>query len=108
MPAETIYGRDGIDARVSWGGTGMQTVQLVTQAAAREGFDEPTERLLDVVNDWLRAAEMPLIDLDELKRKVPFPVYFDGWWMSFDSWTGLNRLIKMLKRARDRSFGIPE
>lgn len=107
MPAETIYGQDGVDVRVSWGGDGMQTMQIVTQAAAREGLDEPTEKLINVVNEWLLAADMPTIDLADLKRKLPYVPHFDGWWAQLDDWSAANRLIKVLQRARDRSFGTP-
>ena len=107
MPAETIYGNDGVDCRVSWGSEGQETIQIVTQAARRESLDDPTERLIGVVNEWLAAAEMPVIDLAELKRKCPHPLHFDGWWMTLPDWSAANYLIKVLQRARDRSFGTP-
>lgn len=108
MPAETIYGSSGdIDVRVSWGDETMETVQVVTQASQREGAEDPTERLIGIVNDWLKAAGEPTIDLAKLKEALPYTPSFDGWWACLNDWASVNRLIKVLQRARDRSFGTP-
>jgi hypothetical protein len=106
MPAETIYGKD-VDVRVSWGGEGMETVQIVTQAPQRDGKDDPTERLIGVINEWLSAAGEPTIDLAKVKKALPYAPFFDGWWATLDDWGSINRLIKVLQRARDRSYGTP-
>lgn len=109
MPSEVIYGPDGVHTRVSWGSDGQETVQVVTQAAKTgESGTDPTERLISVVNEWLVAADMPVIDYAELVRKcAPVVPHFDGWWAQLDSWGQVNRLIKVLQRARNRSFGDP-
>jgi len=107
MPAETIYSNTGVDVRVSWGGEGQETVQIVTQAARRDGVEDPTARMISIVNDWLKGAGEPTIDLAKLKEALPYEPSFDGWWMTLDDWGSLNRLIKVLQRARDRSFGAP-
>lgn len=107
MPAETIYGRDGVDVRVSWGDAEMETVQIVTQVAKRDGVDDPTERLFGIINDWLTAAGEPPLDLAKLKAALPYTPFFDGWWVELGSWGTVNKLIKTLQRARDRSYGPP-
>jgi hypothetical protein len=106
MPSEVIYGPNGVHTRVSWGGEGQETIQLVTQAVTHQGA-EPTERLIRIVNEWLDAAGMPQIDHAELVRRCSSPPFFDGWWATIDSWSQVNRLIKVLQRARNRSYGEP-
>lgn len=104
MPSETIYGQDNrVDVRVSWGTNEVGQVQVVTLAAG----EDATERLVDVMNDWLEAAGMPVIDLAELKRKLSYTPFFDGWHASLTNWAEVNRLIRTLRRARDRQFGEP-
>lgn len=113
MPSETIFDRtDGrIDVRVSWGNSGSGTVQVATLAA---GIDpDPTERLINIVNEWLLAAGETPIDIAKLRatmadRKPAYRPEFDGWHATLDDWSGVNRLIKVLKRARDQAFGAPE
>jgi hypothetical protein len=106
MPSEVIYGQGGVDVRVSWGTQETGTIQVVSQAA--EGPDQdPTERLIGVVNEWLKAAGEPTIDLAKVRAAMPFAPFFDGWWAALEDWAQVNRLIKALKRARDRQFGDP-
>ena len=108
MPSEVIYGPNGVHTRVSWGGEGQETVQIVTQAAETgDPGTEPTERLIKVVNDWLVAAGMEPINYETLLARSPAKPFFDGWWAVLDSWGQVNRLIKVLQRARNRSFGDP-
>jgi hypothetical protein len=108
MPSEVIYGPAGnVDVRVSWGNDESGTVQVVTQAAARESAGDPTERLIGIVNDWLKAAGEPIIDLAKVRAAMPYEPLFDGWWALLEDWGQVNRLIKVLQRARDRAFGPP-
>jgi hypothetical protein len=108
MPAEVIYGPGGVHTRVSWGTNEDGNVQIVTQAVASgEPGSDPTERIIGVVNGWLKAAGEPTIDLAKLREALPFEPAFDGWWAILDDWGQVNRLIKTLKRARDRQFGEP-
>jgi len=107
MPSEVIRGHD-VNVRVSWGNDESDgTVQVVTQAATREGVEDPTARIVRIVNDWLSDAGEPTIDLAKLKAAMPYEPGFDGWWAMLDNWSDCNRLVKVLQRARDRAFGPP-
>lgn len=109
MPSDIVYGPNSIHTKVSWGSNEEGVVQITTMAVKNgEPGSEPTDRLLKIVNDWLETAGMPLIDVDDLRARLPFEPYFDGWVAVLDEWGQCNRLIKILKRARDRQFGIPE
>ncbi len=107
MPSETIYSKRGqVDVRVAWGSAGTGEVQVATLAT---GMDpDPTERIIGVVNEWLKEAGHPIIDLDNLRAALPYKPEFDGWHASLGDWPEINRLIKVLKRARDQAFGSPE
>lgn len=107
MPTETIYSTP-VHVRVAWGSNQVGEVQVATLASCQEYPDEATDRLLGVVNEWLKAAAMPVIDIAELRKQLPYTPDFDGWHASLDDWSEVNRLIKVLKRARDQSFGSPE
>jgi hypothetical protein len=111
MPSEVIYGSGGgVDVRVSWGTNQEGTVQVVSQATktGEQGTD-PFERLIMIVNQWLIEAgdADKVIDAAELKAALPYEPLFDGWWATLSDWAQVNRLIKALKRARDRQFGDP-
>lgn len=112
MPSETIYGgRAPVDVRVSWGTEEHGEVQLATLMHTRSENDgplvTPTDRILKIVNDWLDAAGMDTIDIAELKAKSQFEPFFDGWHATLDDWASVNKLIKVLQRARDKQFGAP-
>lgn len=106
MPSEVIYGQDGVDVRVSWGTNQTGPIQIVSQAA-KSGDQDPTERLINMVNQWLEAAGEPTIDLARVRAVMPFEPFFDGWWAELSDWGQVNRLIRTLQRARDRVFGSP-
>lgn len=111
MPSEVVYGDAHVDVRVSWGNEGTESIQIVSQAhtyGVNDGpLTTPTDQILKVVNDWLEAAKMAKIDVDELRRRLPFEPHFDGWWANLNSWSSVNRLISVLRRARDKAFGTP-
>lgn len=110
MPSEVIYGSSGgVDVRVSWGTNEEGTVQVVSQARASgvPGDPDPYERTIIIINQWLEAAGKPIIDGAELKAALPYEPFFDGWHATLTEWAQVNRLIKALKRARDRQFGDP-
>lgn len=111
MPAETVYA-ENMDVRVAWGSDGTETVQLSTYVPRRKDDDDPTRRIIGIVNDWLAVAGEDLIDLDELNAKLTAKghphAFFDGYTAQLSHWASLNALIKYLKRARDGSFGRPE
>jgi hypothetical protein len=108
MPSEVIYGaRGNVDVRVSWGNDESRTIQVVTQAAEREDAGDPTERVIGIVNEWLKAAGEPTLDLAKIRAAMPYQPSFDGWWALLEDWGSVNRLIKILQRARDRAFGSP-
>lgn len=112
MPSEVIYGSGGpVDVRVAWGSTPHGEIQVATLVHARSENDgpmvTPTDRILKVVNDWLVAADMDPIDVAELRRRSPHEPIFDGWHATLDDWAAVNRLIQVLKRARDKQFGVP-
>lgn len=110
MPSEVIYGPDNVQVRVSWGTGEQGNVQVVSQAVAAVGMTDtqPFERLIGIVNEWLKEAGEPTIDPAKLREVLPYEPSFDGWWAQLDDWAQVNRLIKALKRARDRQFGSPE
>lgn len=104
MPSEMIYGSGGhVDVRVAWGINEEGTVQVATLATD----EDPTDRLLIIVNGWLADAGMTEIDLAALRAKLPYKPHFDGWHATLSEWAAVNRLIKALRRARDRQFGEP-
>lgn len=106
MPSETVYSKRGqVDVRVAWGGAGTCEVQVASLAAGTD--PDPTERLINEVNQWLAHAGMTPIDLAKLRANLAYKPEFDGWHAQFDSWAEVNRLIKVLKRARDHAFGEP-
>lgn len=107
MPSETVYGRDQVDVRVAWG-SDQGDVQVATLAKGQEDPNEATDRLFTIVNQWLADAGMPTIDVAELRRSLKYTPMFDGWHASLGQWSDVNRLIKVLKRARDQAFGSPE
>lgn len=104
MPSETIYTKGGqVDVRVAWGSNQSGEVQIATLI-----HDGNPERVIAVVNEWLQMAGEPTIDLTRLREKLEFAPDFDGWHASLDNWPDINRLIRVLKRARDQAFGSPE
>ena len=106
MPRETIYGSGApINVSVAWGNN--ETVQVATI----HDRDDDARAMLRIVNDWLDAADMEKVDINELVARLDrkgTPARFDGWHATLDDWPGVNRLIKVLKRARDQAFGSPE
>lgn len=106
MPSEVIYGSSGhVDVRISWGNQDSGTIQVVSQAV--KGDQDPVDRLIGVVNEWLKAAGEPTIDPAKLRAAMPYEPQFDGWWAVLEDWGQVNRMIRALKRARDRVFGDP-
>lgn len=109
MPSEMIFSQNGdVDVRVAWGSNHSGTIQVATLAANKKHPHEATDRILAVVNEWLKAADMTLIDAKALREKLPFTPEFDGWHATLGDWSEANRMIKVLKRARDQAFGSPE
>jgi len=108
MPAETIHG-DGmpIDVKILWG-AGSEYVQVAAV------HDEGTRSMLVVVNQWLEAAKMPPIDYAELPSKLVGSQFdgamasYDGWHATFNERAKVNRMIAVLRRARDHAFGKDE
>ena len=108
MPSETIYSQQGrVDVRVAWGTNQSGQVQVATLAATTESQDS-LDRLFALINEWLKEADMPQLDATELRKRLKYTPMFDGWHASLSDWSEVNRLIKVLKRARDNSFGAPE
>ena len=109
MPSEVTYGSSGgVDVRVSWGTDAAGMVQVVSQAVKTgEPESNPTDRLIGIVNLWLKDAGQPMIDLPALRKALPYEPMFDGWWAMLSDWAQVNRLIRALKRARDKQFGEP-
>lgn len=107
MPSETIFS-DSVHVRASWGANLSGVVQVATLAASQEYPGEATDRAINIVNEWLKDAELPLIDIKALRAALSYTPEFDGWHASLTDWADINRLIKVLKRARDQAFGTPE
>lgn len=109
MPAETIHGGGGVpvDIKVLWG-AGCEYVQV---AAVHENG---TRTVIDMVNEWLVAAKMPTIDYYQLVKAlveggdIHDRPEFRGWYATIDDRAGVNRMIAVLRRARDHAFGKDE
>lgn len=93
---------------VEWG-RDSGCVQVASIAA--DGAD----RILGVVEDWLDAAGIPATDVGTLRAKLAagvlpdsLPLAFDGWHASLDQRADVNRLIRVLRTARDQAFGRDE
>jgi hypothetical protein len=109
MPAETIHDLTGVfDARVAWGTYGTH-VQLSTQY----GQSGP-QHIVAIVNEWLTACGEPAIDFDKI-RNLPTEMvpgrrdapHYDGVHVTLDR-DQINKLIKILRRARDSVYGSDE
>lgn len=107
MPAETVYGDDGVNVRVAWGTAPHGEVQIATLAVETGEQPDPTQRLIETVNNWLSDAGEPMIDLAKLRLALPYTPSFDGWHAQLKDWASVNRLIGTLRKARDRQFGPP-
>lgn len=79
MPRETVGDRSGNVVVVSWG-RDAETVQVVT------------------VNG---GGQMAVIGVEQQEA-------IDGWYVTLASRSALNRLIGVLKTARDQAFGRDE
>lgn len=113
MPRERIYtqhhpapGQDRADptfwTEVAWSRDGGY-IQVATIAA------DGTERVVGIVNEWLKEAGMPLVDLEALRSKLgDTPPAFDGWHATLEERGDINRLIRVLRTARDQAFGRDE
>lgn len=108
MPTETIHGDDmPMDVKISWG-AGSEYVQVASV------HDDGTRNMLVIVNQWLEAAKMPTIDYAELQAKLVGSQFdgamasFDGWHATFSERSKINRMIAVLRRARDHAFGKDE
>lgn len=111
-----IYSRaQDIDVRVAWG-AGHGAIQVATLVKESPDCD-PTQRTIDIINEWLVAAGEPMIDLAALRLKIveratsenpASSPFFDGYHATLDDWASANALIRVLKRARDQAFGTPE
>lgn len=109
MPRETICGQTmPIDIEVAWGAR-SEYVQIgsVHNEGQTAGFI--------IINEWLAKAGMPVIDVAELRRKLDehdstravFSVPH-GWHATFTERSDVNRMIAVLRRARDHAFGKDE
>lgn len=110
MPAETIY-TEANDVRVAWGSGFTETLQVTVKVPRRKDEDDPTAQIISIVNDWLDAAGWRKIDLEELNSALAEKghprAFFDGYTAQISNWTAVNRLIKVLQRARNVVFGDP-
>lgn len=108
MPREKVYDTTStFDVDVAWG-KDCSYVQVAVVAAKRDSKDVPTQRIIDIVNEWLTAAGEPAIDLAKLREKLPDEPNFDGWHATLNTREQLNELIRHLRRARDGAFGKDE
>src|SRR5262245_41923080 len=81
-------------------------IQLAT--TCRDGAD----RIVSILNEWLTEAGQPTIDAGTVREKLaagehPDPD-FDGWYATLERREDVNRLIRVLRRARDQAFGRDE
>lgn len=68
---------------------------------------DSTRILLGMVNGWLETAEMPTIDIDKLLAADPGFGWADsgGFHTHLYARESVNRLITVLRKARDGAFG---
>lgn len=103
MPAETIHGMKTVpvDIRIAWGAD----CEYVEVAAIRE---DSTTEILKQVLEYLVSIEV--IDGNDVEAVLDRPknFYFDGWHALLSERSSLNRMIHVLKRARDNAFGKDE
>jgi hypothetical protein len=100
MPREHIKPAAGPFAiDVAWSRE-HESVELAVTTGA--GF----ELLLATVNEWLRAANMATVDVEELRKNLGAP---GPWWSGLHTHMQhrreVNELIYLLRRARDGAFG---
>jgi hypothetical protein len=111
MPRELIS-QPGcpFDVSVAWG-KDQEEVQVATLC---EGIPTGFECVMKMVNEWLADAGMPPVDAEELKENFSsakggqFTPGFSGWTVSLSNRSLVNRLIRVLRRARDDAMGRDE
>jgi hypothetical protein len=108
MPKETIHGDSmPIDVEIAWG-AGSEYVQVASV------HDEGARSMIAIVNEWLEAAGMNVIDYPMLQVKLTgtqfegSPAVFGGWHATLNDRAKVNRMIAVLRRARDHAFGKDE
>lgn len=108
MPTELIHGDSmPIDVHILWGAA-AEHVQIGSV------HEEGVKPAIIMVNEWLAAAEMPTIDYAELQTKLAGTSFdgataaFNGWYATLGNRSKVNRLIAVLRRARDHAFGKDE
>jgi len=108
MPRETIHGDAmPIDVEIAWG-AGSEYVQVASV------HDEGTRSMIAIVNEWLIAANMDTIDYATLQSKLVGSQFdgamatFNGWHATLNDRAKVNRMIAVLRRARDHAFGKDE
>jgi len=105
MPAETIHGSFGpSDVRIAWG---ADSGQIQVASLMQNGMDV----VIHMVNEWLNEAGSSPIDpaglRTALNAKGILPT-FDGWHVTLEHRSEVNRMIAVLRRARDHAFGKDE
>lgn len=116
LPGEpTPDGSQAPHVRVSWG-VDHGDVQVASLFDRAHGADV----ILETVNQWLTAAGLPQIpgreelagliaaNADPDSLAAQFGVGFEGFYTTLGERRDLNRLIQVLKRARDGAFGRDE
>lgn len=100
MPREHIVPTSGPFAiDVAWNREYGSVEVAVTTGAG-------VELLLATVNEWLRTANMPTVDVEELRKQLGSP---GPWWSGLHAHMQhrreVNDLIYLLRKARDGAFG---
>lgn len=122
MPAEKIQtpGRPGETdrphLRIAWGHD-CQYVQIASLFDAKQGADF----IIGTVNEWLKAAGLDEIPgREELERLIAahtpdpdalvrqFGIGFEGFHMTLEQRHAANRLIKVMRDARNDAWGRDE
>lgn len=109
MPNETTRGQVGEYAvRVMWG-RDCGYVQVQALLLPTPGY-APTQRIIDIVNEWLTAAGEKPISHASLVAKLGAErqPHFDGYCATLEDRRTVNELIRNLKSARDGAFGRDE
>lgn len=107
MPRETIHAKE-IDVHIQWTTDRDLHVATVIPDESIDGvlpdLDPGYLRVIEEVNGWLREAKMPTVDPVKLAEGLHLRPHFAGWYAELDR-RGVQRMIEVLRRARNQVFG---
>lgn len=106
MPRETIHGAAmPIDVEIAWG-SDCEYVQVGSV------HNDGSKAAITIINEWLEKVGAPQVNVEQMRldlerhpeTKGVFAVPH-GWHATFSDRRAVNKLIEVLRRARDHAFG---